>query len=308
MNTNYPIVKVVTKDKINLFGYFVEAENKQNKNKQIKANNNTILINIHGTAASFYEEEFEANYIFELPKLGIGVLFTNNRGSGILQNSWQKTGAGIEKFEDCILDIDAWIEFAVSKGYKKIILQGHSLGTEKVVYYMEKGKYKNKVVGIILLGFADSYGTHYDFFNKTDRKFGNKIALAHKLMEEAKMLVKSGKKEQFLTTYYLSHAGVLPQAAESHINFFSDNSALSNAFPLRKGQDLKFYKKIKVPILGVIGDKEEYTVIPIKDAITLLKKENKNAEIFQIKNCDHDFSKKRKELLQIVTLFIKRNR
>ena len=61
----------------------------------------------------------------------------------------------MENFEDCVVDIDAWIKFALSKGYEKIILMGHSLGTEKIVYYMNKGRYTNKVKAIILLGFAD---------------------------------------------------------------------------------------------------------------------------------------------------------
>jgi pimeloyl-ACP methyl ester carboxylesterase len=289
---NYPIVKIVTKDKLSLFGYLANSKNIKTKD--------AILINIHGTASAFYEEEFEEHYVNEIPKLGIGVLFTNNRGNGILQNSWQKTGAGVERFEDCLIDIDAWIEFALKQGYKKIILQGHSLGTEKIVYYMEKGQYKNKVIGVILLGFADSYGTNLEFLKTIDKN------LSRKIMEEAKALIKQGKKEQFISTVWLSHAGVLPQSAEGYVNFFNENSEISKAFPLRKGKDLEFYKKIKVPILGLIGDKEEYTVIPVLDAVNLLKKENKNAEIIQIKDCDHDFSTKRKELLQMVTSFLKR--
>jgi len=32
------------------------------------------------------------------------------------------------------------------------------------------------------------------------------------------------------------------------------------------------YQNIKVPILGIIGDQEEYTVIPTKQAIDVLRK------------------------------------
>src|SRR3989344_1753317 len=136
----YPIVKIKTPDNITLFGFLSESSNKD-----------IILINIHGTGSGFYVEEFESEFTERLPKLDVSTLFTNNRGNYTME-SWQETGAAVEKFENCLIDIDAWIEFALQKGYKQIILQGHSLGTEKVVYYMEKGKYKDRVVGVILLG------------------------------------------------------------------------------------------------------------------------------------------------------------
>jgi len=143
------------------------------------------------------------------------------------------------------------------------------------------------------LAFADTYGTHQEYLKKTKEDH----------MEEAKQLVKEGKKRVLLSNYW-AHAGVLPKAAESYVNFFSEHSELSNAFPLRKGKDLEKYQNIQVPILGVIGDKEEYTVIPTEDAVELLKKENKNAEIHQIKDCDHLFEGKEDALSKIVIEFL----
>lgn len=283
---HYPIVKITTPDNIQLFGLFTESKNK-----------GTILINIHGTAAGFYIEEFEEFFVNTLPPKGIATLFTNNRGNFVLE-SWQKTGAAAEKFEDCLIDIDTWIEFALEKGYSRIILQGHSLGTEKVVYYMEKGKYRNKVIAVILLGFSDSYGMQHKFLDERDKD----------LMSEAKELIAKGKGEQFLTGEWLSHAGVLPQNAESFINFFSQNSELSKTFPLRNGKDLKYFQNISVPILGVISDGKEHTVISTKKAIQLLQDENPNTTVHQIKGTDHDFTGKQEELVDIVLKFLHKHK
>jgi pimeloyl-ACP methyl ester carboxylesterase len=287
MKSFYNIEKVITKDNITLFGYYAAS---------VKKDANIVLINIHGTAGTFYSEEFEKYYVEKLPKLGLGVIFTNNRGAGLL-DPWTGIGAATEKFEDCLIDIDAWIEFALTKGYTKIILQGHSLGTEKVVYYMNKGKYKDKVISIILLAFSDSYGTQ--------QKHLKNIKID--LMKEAKQLVKINKKDTLLSSYWLSHAGVLPQSAESYINFFSENSELSNALPLRNGKNLEYYKNIRVPILGVIGDQEEYTIIPIIKAIDLLKKENSKSTIIQIFGANHDFVNKQDILINNVISFIQKN-
>ena len=60
-----------------------------------------------------------------------------------------------------------------------------------------------------------------------------------------------------------------------------------------------------MPILVIIGDQKEYTVIPIKEALEALKKENKLASCFQIKDCNHDFEGKEEELNKIIMTFLK---
>lgn len=278
----YPIIKAITQDNLTLFGYLTEAENSK-----------TMLVHIHGTAASFYGEEFEEYFVNILPSQGVSVLFTNNRGSSVM-SSWQNAGAALERFEDCLLDIDAWIAFALNKGYEKIILQGHSLGTEKIVYYMEHGKYKNNVIAISLLGFADSYGCQMRFL-KTQ---------SIDPMIEAEKLVKDGKGEIFLTSIWKSHAGVLPQSANSYINFFSLNSELSKALPLRQGKDLKYFQNIKVPILALIGDQDCWAIASPNEDSNLLKRENALTETHVIADCNHEFEKKQDELVEYVRNFL----
>ncbi len=173
----YTIVEIETPDNLPLYGLY----NNANKSK-------TILINVHGTASNFYENYFMALLAESLEKKGISTLSTNNRGASVMQ-VYPHAGAAIENFEDCVLDIDAWVDYALSQGYKNIILQGHSLGTEKVVYYMNKGKNAKKINIIILLSPADSYGY-------TTERCLNKKEL-DELFEEAKMLVSRGDKEVF---------------------------------------------------------------------------------------------------------------
>jgi len=285
-----PFAHVITADKLDLYGILISTPKKD-----------TVIINIHGTADNFYDNDFIWQIAETVKSLNISVLSVNNRGSYNLEfydygpGARRNSGASVEIFEKSILDIDAWIKLALLLGYKKVILEGHSLGTEKVVYYMNKGKYRNKVKAAILLGFSDSYGYHFQQFNKK---------VKDSLLNEARVLISNNKKEQFLTKPWLSHAGVLPQSAESYLNFFSEGSELSKAFPIRNGSNLTMFKKIKVPILGVIGDQEEYTVIPIEDAITILETENKMAKIYQIKSSDHNFSGQEKKLANVIKKFI----
>src|SRR3989344_6045605 len=47
----------------------------------------------------------------------------------------------------------------------------------------------------------------------------------------------------------------------------SEDSALSNILPLGQNKEFTNFKKIMVPILGVVGDTNECTVIPPKAAV-----------------------------------------
>ncbi len=277
---NYEIVETNTIDNLILHGMLSKQKSKY------------AIIFIHGTASNFYENYFIYTLTEAAKKISVSILSVNNRGSDVL-HAYPPVGAATEFFEDCLKDIDAWIEFALSEGYTKIILMGHSLGSEKVTYYMNKGKYGSKVKGLVLLGFADSYGTQQNYTKGKNN-----------LIEEANNMIKRGKGKHFISSDWFAHAGVLPKNAESYVNFFGHNSELSKALPLRNGKELAFYRKIDVPILAVIGDikkGKEYTVIPIKQAMNLLLKENSHAQCHQIKNCNHDFEGKERELVKIIS-------
>lgn len=286
---SYPIVTVKTNDGLVLHGLLTEPT-KPSK---------TIDIHLHGAGGSFYGNSYFEGLTNRLVDLGLAYLSTNNRGAGIyeLEKGSISHGVSREKFADCLLDIDAWIELALEKGYENIVLEGHSYGTEKIVYYMNEGKYKNCVKGVILLGFSDNVGAQM----KYERSIGKNYT------QEAQALTGKGDNERLLSDLF-GLCGELPISAETYLHCFTDKSANAIALPLRQGSNLTYFQNIPVPILGVIGDQEEkeYTVIPIKDAIELLTSENSLAEVYQIKNSDHVFSGKETEVIARISNFMKR--
>lgn len=288
--SNYPIVQVETKDNLWLHGLYLSPP----KSK-------TIFINIHGTGSNFYEEDFIEILARCFSKEGIALLATNNRGTGIY-DAYQKIGAAVEKFEDCLIDIDAWVKFALNKGYKKIVLSGHSLGTEKIVYYINNGKYRSKITSLVLLAPSDSLGSHRLLDGKPNPRNSGVI----KLIKQADNLMRKGCGDTFLARdAYGSREGIMPKSGESFLNFLGSKSELSNALPFATKR-LEAFSKIKIPILAVIGDQKEYTAISILDALKLMERENKRTQTFQIKNCDHDFQGKEKELANIVSKFLEK--
>lgn len=276
---DYPIAKVKTAKGLALHGLFLQSVKKE-----------TVLINIHGTASNFFEEDLMQPLSDALLENNISLLSTNNSGSEVLK-AYPESGAAVEIFEDCLGDIDAWVSFTLAKGYKNIILQGHSLGSEKAAYYMQKGRYRQKVKALILLGFSDSFGCQ----NQAEGK--------HSLLRKAEELADQGRGQEFIKYMWSKSAGVLPRKASSYLSFYRKNSESLKALPFHK-HSLVGYRKISVPILAVIGDKKEYTAIPVEEAIKLLKKENRLTECRQIKDCNHDFEGKEKELAGLITNFI----
>lgn len=287
---NYPIIQIKTPDNIWLHGLYLRPEN-----------SSTVFINIHGTASNFYEEYFIEILARKFLENGISMLSANNRGAGVY-DAYQKTGAAVEKFEDCIIDIDTWVEFVIKEGHKNIILSGHSLGTEKIVYYMSHGKYADKISSIILLAPADSHGSH----RMLDGEVNPRLTEVEALLKESEGLLRQNKGNTFLPrNAYGSHEGIMPKSAESFVNFLGPDSKVLEGLPF-KTERLESYSKIKVPILVVIGDQNEYTALPILDALELMKRENKHTRTFQIKNCDHDFQNKEDDLTDIILKFIKK--
>lgn len=286
---NYPLVKVKTSDDLDLGGILFEPEDKNLK---------TIKIHVPGDGGSFFWSGYYPYLAESSINQGIAFLSGNNRGSGVFEDSADEPipfGVAGELFADCIKDIDAWIKFALDKGYEKIILEGHSRGTEKTVYYMNHGQYVDKIVGVILMGFSDAVGTQL----KHEKKIG------HNFIAEAKQMVKAGKGGHLLSDLR-AFAGELPMTAKTYLDNMQPDSANSKAIPLRQGKNLKYFQNIKVPVLATIGDHGEYTIIPIEAAVKLLKNENSFCEAYQIKDCDHCYTGKETEITKIIADFTKR--
>jgi hypothetical protein len=126
--------------------------------------------------------------------------------------------------------------------------------------------------------------------------------------QEAQELANRSEHERLLSDLF-GLCGELPISTQTYLDCFTDHSANAIALPLRQGSNLTYFQNIHVPILGIIGDQEdkEYTVIPIKDAVELLKTENSRAEVHQVANSDHVFSSKEAKVIALITDFMQRS-
>src|SRR5512135_1912213 len=114
------LVKAVTSDGLELAGFWTDQKS------------DTAIIHTHGTAGDFYTHKFIETEEKELSEQRISFLSANNRGHDVFADirkyngkdvGWVQIGGAYEKFEESVIDIEAWTSFLKKQGVKKIILQ-----------------------------------------------------------------------------------------------------------------------------------------------------------------------------------------
>ncbi len=130
------------------------------KTEDVKAE--TVLIAITGIHGNFYPNPFYFNFGETLNSGGFDFIYAQTNDAfnkintfNVVTRKPEIIGSWNEYFSYTDEDIDAYIDFAVSEGYKNIILAGHSLGANKVIYYLSRHHDKNRVSHFLILSPAN---------------------------------------------------------------------------------------------------------------------------------------------------------
>ena len=126
-----------------------------------KKQTDTVLIAITGIHGNFYSNPFYYNIGDTLNDSGFDFIYAQtNDAFGQIETYNFKTkekeiiGSWNERFAYTDQDIDAYLDFAERQGYKHIYLAGHSLGANKVIYYLSR-HHENRVEKFLLLSPAN---------------------------------------------------------------------------------------------------------------------------------------------------------
>ena len=121
----------------------------------------TVVIAITGIHGNFYSNPFYYNIGDTLSAAGIDFIYAQtNDALGEIETYNAKTckkeliGSWNERFSYTEEDIDAYLDYAV-KNYRNVILVGHSLGANKVIYYLARHHDKKRVKKFILMSPAN---------------------------------------------------------------------------------------------------------------------------------------------------------
>lgn len=141
------LVSLTTSDGVKLNGFYVPPRS---------ASSQTI-VHVHGKCGNFYQNDFLLSFAEVFEKSGVGFLCVNNRGHDVLaevmiEETLHYIGAAVERFEDCLLDLEAMLSFAL-QDCADVVLQGHSFGCEKALYY---ASCRDRAIPVVLLSPSDS--------------------------------------------------------------------------------------------------------------------------------------------------------
>ncbi len=284
------IVKGKSSDGITYTGLLSRANNNQN-----------LILHIHGMSGDIYTNSFYPYMHDYYPKNGNSFLAVEHRGTHSVtefdkNGLYLNIGNTYEIFEDCVYDIQGWIDTAKGMGFKNIWLQAHSLGPSKIAYYINQVK-TTDIKGLIFLSPSDMVGLV---------NYPEELERHTMLLQEAKDLVNAGKPDQVLSDKLW---GENLLSAKSYLSFFGDNAkdAIFNFLMPELGFEV--VNKIKLPIIAITGTKDD-GIVPCMDpfkAMELLKKELKsspkvNTVVFD--GADHDFAGFGQQIVEEVIAFI----
>ncbi len=105
----------------------------------------TVLIAITGIHGNFYSNPFYYNIGDTLSAAGIDFIYAQTCDAfGFIETENIQTGmkevigSWNEDFRNVDEDIEAYLDYAKYRGYKHIVLAGHSLGANKVLWYLSR--------------------------------------------------------------------------------------------------------------------------------------------------------------------------
>ena len=282
------IVKFNATDGIHLDGILYKCDKTSKK----------ILIQIHGMTSNCFKNR-DKTIAEKVNEIGIDVLDFNNRGSDVVRyikndNVTLLAGMAYEKVEDCYFDVVGAIEFALSLGYEEIYLQGHSLGSTKVVYtynklQKENSKLLNNIKGVILLSLVDIAG-----LIKSDA--GDEFI---KIAEEK---ANRGELMDLMPFKCFIH----PISVKSFLQYTKHNENFDFARYSKSDDNFEVLNSIKCPIFMRWGNVNELIKQDAKDLAEFMNKKitNSNKNISYIDGADHSYHGKNEQLAEEIKKFL----
>lgn len=202
----------------------------------------TLVVFVHGMGSNFYRSGFKKAMLRGVGS-GVDVLTFNNRGAD--------TATAHEVFRDCLRDLDAALDGCRCLGYRRFVLVGHSTGCQKITYYQAVRK-RTDVAGMVLAAIGDDLAIARRILG---RRYGSEVA-------KARRLVDAGRPDT------LVQGLDFPFAAHRFLSIADPASIEAKLFDMEGRLD--HFRKLRVPLLVVLPEKEEYACIPVEEMVERL--------------------------------------
>ncbi len=270
------LVRVEAEDGLELVGLYVVPEGGARR----------AVLHTHGLAGNFYENRFVSSLARAVVEEGLAFLACNNRGHDYRSDNLMGLGAGTQVrlggssydiFDECLLDIGGCASFLEERGHSEIYFEGHSLGTNKTLHYLNERR-DPRAVGAVLISPPDMFGLR-------EQALGEPL---DEVVVEAQRLAAEGAGDTLLEAGY-----VVPFSAATVAALYG-NARKTDVFPFRLGRsgDYSVLGSLRIPILATFGDVEEAVTVPVKEAAALMREEARSSpcvEVIIVEGANHTY-------------------
>jgi pimeloyl-ACP methyl ester carboxylesterase len=254
-----------------------------------------LAICLHGVQSNFYSSRVIEAMVEPLTSQGVAVLRVNTRGHDSITAAstgagrrWQ--GAAFEIVDECRLDVQGWLAWAERRGFKRVLLLGHSLGAVKCLYAATHEDLP-AVRGIVAISPPRLSYSHFRSGFDND-KFFESIAAAESFFEQRRP--DSLFQAKFPVPLFITGTGYLDKYGPSERYNF-----------------VRFLHRVGPPLLLTYGGKEleaSPAFIGVREAIAAAPKQPRALSLVTIDNADHIYTGQHAPLASAVTEWVSRIR
>jgi pimeloyl-ACP methyl ester carboxylesterase len=249
------VVRARTRDGFELFGLVHEPEERSG----------VAVVFVHGLGANGYVRFTDA-LASTLSGAGLALMRGNLRDSEMLgidefpqTAEVRKGGGAYHRFEDSVLDLESWVGEAERRGYGRVVLFGHSLGSLKATHYLFRTG-DPRVKGLVLASTADLVAMHEGRY--TEQELADFLATARRLVAE-------GRGADLMPPECGMGLLFQPVSAEAYLDRFDESASWDVMDLYDRGSERAFeaLRSVSVPILALFGTTEETVPADRLDAV-----------------------------------------
>src|SRR2546422_1892075 len=276
------LVRLRTRDGVWLDGLIAEPRRRRR----------TALVWVHGLGSVFSSAQpLMRELSTRLHAAGIGFFKFNNRGHDVVARRGKHlAGAAFERFGQSVEDIRAMVAFARTRGYRRVILAGHSTGANKVLYYGAHAR-DRRISGLILLGPVSDVAAEAKRLGR--RELRRRVALAERIARrDPEALVPRAwgfwSARRYLSLYR-------PGEAEDVFPHYRPHARWA---PLRG---------VPVPGAAIVGSRDEYLYRRPAELIDALRRNASRAPSFTgtvVSGARHGFQNRERELADLIVRWV----
>lgn len=239
-------VKVEAADGTELFGLVHEPD----------GDPDVAVVYVHGLGSNG-QSHLSHGLAATLPPIGIGVIRGDLREANLLRidevpttQEARKGGGAYHAFADGVEDVDLWVELAFARGFQRVVLFGHSLGSLRSTHYVAEHGDDRRIIGLVLASTADLIAMHASRYTEDQ---------LDRFLELAQRMVADGDGSELMPAE--CNVGLMrqPISAAAYVDRFGPDPSWDVMDLYERGSDRAFaaLRQVQVPILATFGTHKE---------------------------------------------------